>query len=235
MRNIQNRFWLSPEDDGGGPEMGLEDILEDGVEGEAPEGEEQPEAPQTVASASLDDAIETLRAAGFEAVPQSMVSPQQQEVATQAVDYASHIQVPPEVSDLGFDAEMRYIASESARMATEAAMAPMVSQQTATAIASQQNRPELAPQIQAAMEQAAGPNWYNLLNNPQTAGAAQLMIQGVMSSQAKAVKDAAPIPRQEGVGRKAQTNLPAGMSALDAQRLSEIAKETGMSVEDLIS
>lgn len=233
MRNIQNRFWLSPDEDSGGGED-LNDILEDGPEGEdAPE--EGDEAPQTVASASFDDALETLRAAGFEAIPREMVTQQQQQVATQVPDYASQIQVPQEITDQGFDAEIRYIASESSRMAVEAAMAPMVSQQSAAAIASQANRPDMAPQIQAAMEQAAGPNWYNLLNNPATAPAAQLMVQGIMASQPQGVKDAAPIPRQEGTGRKAQSSMPSGMSALDGQRLSEMAKDMGISVEELIS
>lgn len=233
MRNIQNRFWLSPDEDGGGIEQELMDLTED--PNEAPE-EVQPEQEEQSAP-TLDQAFEVLRAAGMTAVPESMVSQQQQQAGQQAIDYASQIQVPEEVIEQGWEAEQNYRVMAGSQMAIQAAMAPMMSQQAAAQIASSQNRPELAQELQMTMEQTLGPNWAAEASNPQLKPVLDLMIEGFMAKKAgQTPKDAAPIPRQEGVGRKAQPNAALeGHSALDMQRLQEMSKEMGISVEELVS
>lgn len=199
MRNLIKNLYLSPDDD-----MGLEDFMEDGDLGED-DGtpEDQQEQEQSVAQVSLEDAMQMLQQAGYQVAAPGTLTPQQEQASQQTMDYARMIPVPEEVKNQGWEAEQRYIAIEAAKMTQAQMLAPMLGQFQASQIATQVNRPDLAPVINAKLSEAIGPNWYEMANNPQLSAIMSLTIKGIVAEAgAGAPKDKARVPKMEPIGRQ---------------------------------
>ena len=212
------------------PEDDLEAILEpdpsESTEGNNPR-------PDDVGAASLEDAMNILRANGFEPVPSQLLTHEQAVASAQAVDYAQAIPIPDDVYAQGPEAVENYRAFAAAEITTQRAMAPMQDTAAATAIASVLNRPDMAESLNATLTQELGPGWNAAMGDPKTKSIVDWMVKGILADSPVQRKDAVPVPAAVAAGRPGP--MGGKTHPLDGNgSLQKIAAEYGLTVADLL-
>lgn len=219
-----------PEDAPEASEEDLEAILEPDA---SESNEDTNPRPDDVGAASLEDAMNLLRANGFEPVPSQLLTQEQATASAQAVDYASAIPIPDEVYAQGPEAVENYRAFAASQIVTQQAMAPMQDTAAATTMASVLNRPDMAESLNATLTQTLGPGWHAAMGSPEQKDIIDLMVKGILADNPVQRKDTVPVPPAVTAGRPGP--MGGKTHPLDGNgSLQKIAAEYGMSVADFL-
>lgn len=210
------------------PELEQE-LLE--VTEDAPEQiEEQPEAPIEAPQITPEAFAAYAEQMGMQLVPQHMMQQQQpQEEQFQAP------QVPDHIQEMGYLAEQKWIADQSAQQAVQQVQqqmmmqqAPMQFQQIGQQIANGAGRPDTAEAVGQFLMEKLGGNFIAWQQEPGLAEVMTLAAEGFINKQIKPLADNSPPPRTETIGRQAQGGsvpIPPGWTRAEAD--SYIQQMTG--------